>query len=46
MTLNEIRDMENMPRVEQAYGDEHFGLENYKPLSESMEGNDNSGRSA
>lgn len=46
LTLNEIRDMENMPRVEQAYGDEHFGLENYKPLSESMDGNDNSGRSA
>lgn len=35
-TLNEIRDMENMPRIMEPYGDVHFGLENYKPLSASM----------
>ena len=35
-TLNEIRDFENMPRVDEPYGDVHFGLENYKPLDASM----------
>lgn len=35
-TLNQILDMENLPRVKEAYGDEHFGLENYKPLSQAM----------
>ena len=35
-TLNNIMDMENMPRVTEPYGDVHFGLENYKPLDTAL----------
>lgn len=38
-TLNQIMDKENMPRITEKYGDEHFGLENYKPLSQSLQEN-------
>lgn len=40
LTLNQILDKENMPRVTEPYGDEHFGLENYKPLSQSLNNSD------
>lgn len=33
LTLNQILDKENMPHVDESYGDEHFVLENYKPMS-------------
>ncbi len=35
-TLNQIMDKENMPRIEDRYGDEHFVLENYKPMSQAV----------
>ncbi len=41
LTLNQILDKENMPRVEESYGDEHFGLENYKPLSQAFNSDEN-----
>jgi len=37
-TLNQIMDKENMPRVTEPYGDEHFVLENYKPMSRALDG--------
>lgn len=39
LTLNQILDKENMPRVEENYGNEHFVLENYKPMSQSIQNN-------
>lgn len=35
-TLNDIMEMENLPRIQEDYGNVHFGLENYKPLSTAM----------